>query len=213
MIWPVLPKKSDEMRAQLGLPPVAPTIGADRWPVGPRTRTPGESLALAAPLFPTLDAPTGRALVESLTPKVPAAPATDATAGTAESTADATAATERATRPTRRSPWRRSRTTSSPRSTSASASSVPASASRRRTSSCACPSTSARRPREQSSRGSRSRFGRALVGRRVVVVANLAPRDFGKGLVSHGMLLATGPSDHLMLATVDGDVPAGAKLK
>jgi methionine--tRNA ligase beta chain len=52
-----------------------------------------------------------------------------------------------------------------------------------------------------------------LVGRRVVVVANLAPREFGKGLVSHGMLLATGPSEKLTLATVDGDVEPGAKLK
>ena len=51
------------------------------------------------------------------------------------------------------------------------------------------------------------------MGKRVVVVANLAPRDFGKGLVSHGMLLATGPSEALTLATVPGDVPAGARLK
>ncbi len=53
----------------------------------------------------------------------------------------------------------------------------------------------------------------ALVGRRVIVVANLAPRDFGKGLVSHGMLLATGPSESLVLAGVDGEAPPGAKLK
>jgi len=52
-----------------------------------------------------------------------------------------------------------------------------------------------------------------LVGRKVIVVANLAPRDFGKGLVSHGMLLATGPSEKLTLATVEGDVAPGAKLK
>jgi methionyl-tRNA synthetase len=52
-----------------------------------------------------------------------------------------------------------------------------------------------------------------LVGKRVVVVANLAPRDFGKGLVSHGMILATGPSESLTLATVGGEVPAGARLK
>jgi methionyl-tRNA synthetase len=51
------------------------------------------------------------------------------------------------------------------------------------------------------------------VGKRVVIVANLAPRDFGKGLVSHGMLLATGPSEALHLATVDGDVAPGARLK
>ena len=53
----------------------------------------------------------------------------------------------------------------------------------------------------------------ALVGRRVVVVANLAPRDFGKGLVSHGMLLATGAEDALELATVPGDAKAGMRLK
>ena len=52
----------------------------------------------------------------------------------------------------------------------------------------------------------------ALVGKRVVIVANLAPRDFGKGLVSHGMLLATGPSEALKLATVE-DVAPGARLK
>jgi len=52
-----------------------------------------------------------------------------------------------------------------------------------------------------------------LVGRKVIVVANLAPRDFGKGLVSHGMLLATGPSEALTLATVEGEVAPGAKLK
>ena len=52
-----------------------------------------------------------------------------------------------------------------------------------------------------------------LVGKRVVVVANLAPREFGKGLVSHGMLLATGPSEALNLATVDGEVKPGARLK
>jgi methionyl-tRNA synthetase len=52
-----------------------------------------------------------------------------------------------------------------------------------------------------------------LVGRKVIVVANLAPRDFGKGLVSHGMLLATGPSEALRLATVEGDAAPGAKLK
>ena len=52
-----------------------------------------------------------------------------------------------------------------------------------------------------------------LVGRKVVVVANLAPREFSKGLVSHGMLLATGPSDKLVLATVGADVAPGARLK
>src|SRR5690606_24097552 len=41
----------------------------------------------------------------------------------------------------------------------------------------------------------------SLVGRRVLVVANLAPRKFGKGMVSHGMILAAGPSENLRLPT------------
>ena len=53
----------------------------------------------------------------------------------------------------------------------------------------------------------------ALVGKKVVVVANLAPRDFGKGLVSHGMVLATGPSEALVLATVDRDAAPGMRLR
>ena len=52
-----------------------------------------------------------------------------------------------------------------------------------------------------------------LVGKHVVVVANLAPREFGKGLVSHGMLLATGPSEKLVLATVADDAQPGQRLK
>jgi methionyl-tRNA synthetase len=52
-----------------------------------------------------------------------------------------------------------------------------------------------------------------LVGKRVVVACNLEPRDFGKGLVSHGMILAAGPSDGLGLCTVDRDVPPGTRVK
>lgn len=52
-----------------------------------------------------------------------------------------------------------------------------------------------------------------LVGKQVVVVANLAPRDFGKGLVSHGMLLAAGSSEALSLATFADDRPAGTRVK
>jgi methionyl-tRNA synthetase len=52
-----------------------------------------------------------------------------------------------------------------------------------------------------------------LLGTKVVVIANLEPRKFGKNLVSHGMLLATGPSDALRLVTVGEGAPAGAKVK
>ena len=53
----------------------------------------------------------------------------------------------------------------------------------------------------------------ALVGKRVVVLCNLAPRDFGKGLVSEGMILAAESGGGLSVLTPDGDKPAGAPVK
>ena len=52
----------------------------------------------------------------------------------------------------------------------------------------------------------------ALVGKRVVVLCNLAPRDFGKGLVSEGMLLAAEGDAGLAVLTPDRDQPAGAPV-
>ena len=44
-------------------------------------------------------------------------------------------------------------------------------------------------------------------------MCNLEPRAFSKDLVSHGMILAAGPSDALALATLSKDVPAGTRVK
>jgi methionyl-tRNA synthetase len=52
-----------------------------------------------------------------------------------------------------------------------------------------------------------------LVGTRVIVVANLEPRKFGKGLVSQGMLLAAGPSEALNMVTVSEKATPGTKVK
>ncbi len=52
----------------------------------------------------------------------------------------------------------------------------------------------------------------ALVGQRVIVAVNLEPRAFSRELVSHGMILAAGPSDALALSTVTRDVPPGTKV-
>ena len=53
-----------------------------------------------------------------------------------------------------------------------------------------------------------------LVGRKVVIVANLAPRKM-RGLESNGMLFAAsvGPDGKPVLCTFAEDVPAGAKVK
>ena len=51
-----------------------------------------------------------------------------------------------------------------------------------------------------------------LVGKKIVVVANLKPAKI-RGEVSQGMLLAASTEDQLSLVTVEKDLPAGAKVK
>ena len=51
-----------------------------------------------------------------------------------------------------------------------------------------------------------------MTGRRVVVVANLAPRKLA-GLVSQGMVLATDTHDGLRLLAAADDVPPGTPAK
>ena len=53
-----------------------------------------------------------------------------------------------------------------------------------------------------------------LVGRKVVIVTNLAPRKM-RGVESNGMLLAAsaGPDGKPVLCTFAEDIPAGAKVK
>ncbi len=53
-----------------------------------------------------------------------------------------------------------------------------------------------------------------LVGKMVCVVANLPPRDFGKGLVSHGMILYSDGGTRVHTAVeLPADVKPGAKVK
>jgi methionyl-tRNA synthetase len=228
MIWPVLPAKSDEMRAQLGLPPVRPQVGDDGWPHGADPRVAGDALNPGSPLFPTIDAAGAQALLEELTPRVEPTSATAATSAVG-ATATATAAA----------------TTTVSAIAAATAVGIA-----RPTSNIAAPAaptsvtfdqfstidlrvglvTSCERvPRKDKilklavdlgepelrtivSGLALSYQPEQLVGRKVIVVSNLAPRDFGKGLVSHGMVLATGPSDKLVLATVEGDARPGSRL-
>jgi methionyl-tRNA synthetase len=51
-----------------------------------------------------------------------------------------------------------------------------------------------------------------LVGKTVVVVANLQPAKI-RGVVSNGMLLAASSGERLRLVSVDGDLPSGSPVK
>ena len=51
----------------------------------------------------------------------------------------------------------------------------------------------------------------ALVGKKIVIVANLEPATL-RGVESQGMLLAAGDGETVSLLTVDKDVPAGSAV-
>jgi methionyl-tRNA synthetase len=183
-VWPVLPKKSDEMRAQLGLPPVDSTT---RWPERAEPRDAGAALGPVSALFPVIDPDRASALVEQLTPRVEQG----AGAGANHVTYDEFAAVDLRVGLVR------------------AAERVPKKDKLLRLT----VDVGEPQPRTIVAGLALSFQPDQLVGRKVIVVANLAPREFGKGLVSHGMLLATGPSEKLTLATVDGEAVPGDRLK
>jgi methionyl-tRNA synthetase len=51
-----------------------------------------------------------------------------------------------------------------------------------------------------------------LVGKKLVIVANLAPRKM-MGHESQGMVVACGPTEALSVLTVDKDIPVGTRVK
>jgi methionine--tRNA ligase beta chain len=51
-----------------------------------------------------------------------------------------------------------------------------------------------------------------IVGKQVIVVANLAPATI-RGVASQGMILAAGDAQILGLSALDRDVPAGTRVR
>ncbi len=192
LVAPALPWKSAEMRRQLGLPAVQAAVGKDWMGRSGAVREPGEALAPGAPLFQTIDADGAKALLAELTPKDSPAPApAPAPAPGSPITYDHFSIVDLRVGLVRTAER-------VPKKDKLLKLSVDVGEPEARTIVAGLALTFT--PEQ-------------LVGRKVVVVANLAPRDFGKGLTSHGMLLATGPSEKLVLASVDGDAAPGDKLK
>lgn len=202
MIWPAMPNKSDAMRKQLGLDPLHPAIDNDAWPSALPPARAGVKLPPAVPLFPTYDDKAQKELLDRLVPKLdapaaaPAAQPAAAPAPTAEAPAGPITYDDFAKVELRVGVVRTCEKV--PKKDKLLRMTV---------------DVGEPEPRTIVAGLALSFTPETLVGRKVVVVANLAPRDFGKGLVSHGMLLASGPSEDLRLATVDGDVAPGARLK
>ena len=197
VLWPALPTKANELRAQLALPPLD---GKGGWPAGASHKA-WARLPQGPALFPTIDKDVEKALLARLVPPAAAPAPKEVTAARADAPAPSEAvapivyddftkvelkvglvvAAEKVPKKDKLLKLGVDLGEATPRTIIA---------------------------------GLALTFApEALVGRRVIVVANLAPRDFGKGLVSHGMLLATGPSEKLILATAPDDAAPGSRLK
>lgn len=205
-LWPAMPNKANELLAQLGLPPFEPKIGADDFPTTFAPLLGGTDLPDPTPLFPTYDKEQQKALLEELVPKPEAAPAPEKTAPAATAPAAPPAEAKAESAPITYDDFAKvelrvglvTACEKVPKKDKLLRLTVDLGEPAPRTIIAGLALTFA---------------PEALVGKRVVVVANLAPRDFGKGLVSHGMVLATGPSEKLFLATAPDDVAPGAPLK
>jgi methionyl-tRNA synthetase len=215
MLFPAIPAKSLAMRKQLGLDALSLEIGRDVWPSaspsGNSHLQTGASLPPSEPLFPTYDKDAIAALLAELAPpKVDAnvAPAaTPVQLPTSASLVNSIAATDGPLAPAIN--YDQFSTVDLRVGVVLAAERVVKKDKLLKLSVDLGESS----PRTIVAGLALSFTPEALVGRRVAVVANLEPRDFGKGLVSHGMLLASGPSDNLRLASIDQDVLAGARLK
>ncbi len=203
MISPVIPGKAGEMRAQLGLPPLSTSAGRDLWPRdGGTERYRGEALGVAAPLFPTYDKDGEQAQLEKLMPKPPVPDTTTTT------TASSTTTPSTTTTPTAIT-YDQLTAVDLRVGLVLSCERIP----RKDKLLLLRVDLGERDPRIIVAGIAQTFAPEALVGRRVIVVANLAPRDFGKGLVSHGMILATGPGEALQLATIGDGAAPGSRLR
>ncbi len=204
MAWPFMPGKCDLLRAQIGLPPLEPEEGACMWPFEPRETVAGKKVVKGEALFPRIDAKAEAALLEKLgvKPAEPAAPKDEAPKAKLADEPSKLAEPEGgyitfddfAKVDLRLGLVR-------------SAEPVPKSDKLLRLK----VDLGEAEPR-QILAGIRQRYApEAMVGRRVVVVANLAPRKL-LGFTSQGMVLAVGDGDAFSVLGVEGEIAPGSRV-
>jgi methionyl-tRNA synthetase len=213
LIGPAMPTKAAAMRHQLGLEAIVPTHGESQVPSGLGTLAEGTILRPEGALFPTYDKDQVKALLDELVPpkeapvteEKPAPSASEAT----PSVAPITAAVPTLDEGLPAVDYDTFAKTDLRVGLISHAEKVPRKDKLLRLE----VDLGEGKPRQIVAGLALTFKPEDLVGRRVLVVGNLAPRDFGKGLISHGMILASGPSEALVLPTIDASVAPGARLK
>jgi methionyl-tRNA synthetase len=220
LVAPVMPVVADEMRAQLGLPLLDWKALAEKpealWPLALAARPEGLPVVGGAPIFPRFEKEREAEIIKEFTPATPenAAPAAPAV----------TMGPQAAPNPAPAEPAPSPQHAIEAKATISYDDfakidlriGVIVSAERVKKKDKLLDlrvDTGDAQPRRIIAGIATSYAPEALVGKRVTVLCNLAPRDFGKGLVSEGMLLAAEGNGGLSVLVPDGDKPAGAPVK
>jgi methionyl-tRNA synthetase len=219
MVWPIMPKSADALRTQIGLGATA--VGTtDVWPFAVSPRRAGEPLGVATPIFPRIDPDREKQLLADFGPlpeadgAMPPRSKQETKSGARETSVQVTSQGEASTSHASPAPpaaisyddfakldlrvgvvLRAEKVAGKDKLLSLSI------------------DLGEPEPRPLVAGLALSFKPEDLVGTRVIVVANLEPRKFGKGLVSHGMLLAAGASETLSLVTVGDTAVPGTKVK
>jgi methionyl-tRNA synthetase len=214
MLWPALPNKMNALRAQIGLAPIAPKPGADLWPAAWGELASGTRLAPGQPVFRNITKDDEAALLKQFDfaaiASADGAPAADAKSAkpakvpAGEKPAPAEGGTPGVIQFTdvEKVDLRLGHVKNAER--------IPK---KDKLLKLTVDLGEESGPRTIIAGVALAYAPEALVGKQIVVVSNLAPRDFGKGLVSHGMLLACGPSESLSVLTIERPMPAGTRVK
>lgn len=212
MLWPVIPERCDRLREQLGLPPVSPTPGRDIWPVAFGELAAGTKTAPSDAIFPRIDAKREEELLQQLL-AAPPTPSESAKKTPMDESAEEEGAAQK-------DPERK---TAAPIADEiafddflkvdlrlglvVSAEALPKSKKLLRLMIDVGESA----PRQILAGISQHYAPEELVGRRVVVVANLPPRKM-MGTESHGMVLAVSDDSGLSVLSPDKEIFPGTRV-
>jgi methionyl-tRNA synthetase len=212
MIAPVLPVVSALIREQLGLARLAPEIGRDHWPFALPSRASGGRLSRGVPIFPRLEKEKEAELLARFSPATEGQPAATTSDEAQPAAAPGGGAPPAAARVADAKPaiafddfakldLRVGVVTSAER------------VKKKDKLLDLRVDTGEAAPRRIVAGIAASYAPEQLVGKRVVVICNLPPRDFGKGLMSEGMLLAADAGEGVRTVTVSDDAAPGARVK
>ena len=215
MLWPVMPEKCDLLRAQLGLSALLPTHSLDMWPSAWGGLRGGTVTRPAEPLFPRFDDEKQKAILERLgvhkvAPPVVAAKPKEKK----ENIVQAAAPAAPAQNPAENTGEKQLATIDDLAKIELRLGLVKAAERVPKSDKLLKLQVDLGEPelRQILAGIGKTYEPEAMIGKRIVVVANLAPRKM-MGLLSHGMVLAASDAELLSVLSPDKDIAPGGIVK